>query len=156
MTTIALRPETEADEDFLRRLYASARAGEMALVPWPDEQKAAFLNQQFDLQRHHYRTYYPDAERLVVSIDGRPAGRRYLHRGEEFFLLMDICLLPEYRGRGLGRRLLEALLAEAGAAGKPVRLHVERFNPARNLYARLGFTLIEERSIHRLMEWRPA
>lgn len=66
----------------------------MALAPWPDAQKAAFLNRQFDLQRPHYRTYYSDLLRRGipgVAIDGR----RYPHRGKEFFLLMNICLLSE-------------------------------------------------------------
>ena len=52
---------------------------------------------------------------------------------------MDIALLPEYRGRGIGTALLEELLVEADATGRRVTIHVERFNPARRLYERLGF-----------------
>lgn len=153
---MTFRPETAADEAFLRRLYAASRDGEMALAPWPDEQKTAFLDQQFDLQRLHYRAYYPDADFLLVLVEESPAGRWYLHRGDEFFLVLDMALLPEYRGQGLGGHLLRTLLTEAGAAGKPVRLHVESFNRAQTLYARLGFALIEDKGVHRLLEWKPA
>jgi hypothetical protein len=52
----ALRPETEADTDFLMRLYASTREEELAQAPWSAEQKQEFVAGQFRAQRHHYRT----------------------------------------------------------------------------------------------------
>ncbi len=156
MQTIALRPETTKDEAFLRQLYASTRAEEMAPVPWPEAQKAAFLNMQFDLQHAHYRRHYPDAEFLLIQREETPVGRYYLHRGGAAFLLIDIALLPDFRGQGIGGGLLRKLLAEAGAAGKPVRLHVEPASRAERLYLRLGFSAVEDQGMHRLMEWTPA
>ena len=150
-----LREETSEDETFLRRLYASTRAEEMAYVPWPDEQKSAFLNMQFDLQRRHYRAHHPQAEFLIVLLGQEPAGRFYLDRTGEVLLLIDIALSPEYRGLGVGIDLLENLLAEANAASKPVRLHVETSNRAFKLYQRLGFTPVEIQGIRWLMEWTP-
>ena len=69
--------------------------------------------------------------------------------------LIDITLLPEFRQDGIGTWLLRDLLAEGEAAGKPVTIHVEVFNPAMRLYERLGFRSVEERGPYRLMEWRP-
>lgn len=156
MPTIELREETAEDEAFLRQLHASVRADEMALVPWPDEQKTAFLDMQFDLQRRHYQAHYSNAEFSVILVEGHPAGRRYLDRSAEDFLLIDIALLPDYRGQGVGTRLLQALLAEASTAAKPVRLHVESFNErAMKLYHRLGFSPVEQQGFHWLMEWKP-
>ena len=68
---------------------------------------------------------------------------------------MDIALLKSFRGRGVGARLLTDLQAEAAAAGKALRIHVERFNPALSLYARLGFRLIEDRGVYLFLEWSP-
>jgi GNAT superfamily N-acetyltransferase len=150
-----LRQELPEDESFLRRLYASTRAEEMAHVPWPDEQKAVFLGMQFDLQRRHYGAYYPQGEFMIVLLGEKPAGRFYLDRCGEFFLVIDIALLPEYRGLGIGSRLLENLLAEAKAASKPVRLHVETSNRASGLYQRFGFIPLEVRGTRWLMEWKP-
>jgi hypothetical protein len=45
-----------------------------------------------------------------------------------------------------GRRL-RGLRSEAAAAGKPLRTHVERFNPALRLYQRLGFRQIDDRGV---------
>ncbi|HEX6939117.1 MAG TPA: GNAT family N-acetyltransferase, partial [Longimicrobiales bacterium] len=67
----------------------------------------------------------------------------------------DIALLPEHRGRGIGTALLEALIAEADAAGKPVSIHVEQYNPARRLYARLGFREVEDLGVYVFMERPP-
>ena len=101
---IALREECDDDLPFLRALYASTRAGELAPVPWPDAQKRAFLDQQFALQREQYRQHYAGAEWLLVERHGTAVGRLYVRRSSEV-RLMDIALLPELRGAGLGTTL---------------------------------------------------
>jgi ribosomal protein S18 acetylase RimI-like enzyme len=69
--------------------------------------------------------------------------------------VLDIALLPEHRGRGIGAWLLTDVLAEAGAAAKPVQIHVERFNPAQRLYDRLGFRQIADEGVYLRLEWNP-
>ena len=154
--TLTLRPEREEDRDFLRRLYASTRAEEMAVVPWSEEEKEQFLTLQFQAQHKFYSEQFTAAAFDIVEIDGEPAGRLYVDRRADEIRLIDIALLPEHRGRGLGGRLLRELLAEAGEAGKPVRIHVEHNNPALRLYRRLGFTRIDDHGVYYLMEWRPS
>ena len=65
----------------------------------------------------------------------------------------DIALLPEFCSRGIGTTVLRGLQSEAAAAGKPLRIHVERFNPALRLYERLGFRQIDDRGVYLFMEW---
>ena len=69
---------------------------------------------------------------------------------------MDIALLPEHRGNGVGSSLLRDLLAEADADGKRVTIHVERLNPALRLYERLGFSVAEDKGVYLLLERRSA
>ncbi len=153
---ITLRPIGPDDMDFLLRVYGSTREEEMALViDWTAEQKAAFVRHQFEAQHAWYRDHYEGAQFDVILVDGVPAGRLYVHRRPAEIRLVDITLLPEFRQGGLGTSLLRDLLAEGEAAGKPVTIHVETFNPAMRLYERLGFSPIEERGPYRLMEWRP-
>jgi ribosomal protein S18 acetylase RimI-like enzyme len=52
-------------------------------------------------------------------------------------------------------RLMEALLAYADNLGRPVSLHVEPFNPARRMYERLGFRVIETRGLYEFMAREP-
>jgi ribosomal protein S18 acetylase RimI-like enzyme len=126
------------------------------VTDWTDEQKEAFVRQQFEAQSVWYRDHYEGAQLDVILVDGEPAGRLYVHRRPNEIRLVDITLLPEYRQGGIGTSLLRDLLAEGEAAGKPVTIHVEIYNPAMRLYERLGFRPIEERGPYRLMEWRPA
>lgn len=149
--TVSLRPVGPADEPFLLLVYASTRADELALTDWTDEQKAAFVRHQFDAQAHHYRQHYPGATFDVVLVDGEPAGRLYVDRWPEETRIVDIALLPEWRGRGVGRELIERIQAE----GREVSIHVERFNPAQRLYARLGFVAEEAGPVYVLMRWTP-
>jgi ribosomal protein S18 acetylase RimI-like enzyme len=137
-------------------VYASTRAEELAVAPWDDAQKDAFLRSQFEAQDAWYREHYADASFDVIVVDGEPAGRLYVHRGDREIRIVDIALLPEHRGIGIGTTLLRDLLAEADAAGKRVTIHVERFNPARRLYERLGFSIAEDRGIYLFLERPPA
>jgi ribosomal protein S18 acetylase RimI-like enzyme len=152
----SLRPEQPEDAPFLLQLYASTRARELNPLPWDASQKEAFVRMQFDLQTRHYRQFYPDAAFLIVQLDGNPIGRIYVDRSEKQILLIDIALLPEHRGLGIGGRLLNELLSEAAAAQRPVHIQVERNNPALRLYERLGFKVIEDKGIHLFMEWLPS
>ncbi|MDO8189398.1 GNAT family N-acetyltransferase [Conexibacter sp. JD483] len=149
---IALRPATPQDQPFLLRVYASTREQELAQVPFTPEQKAAFVGQQFQAQSVHYARHYGDASFDVVEVDGAPAGRLIVARAEETLLIVDVALLPEFRGAGIGTRLLAPLLAEADAAGKRISIHVERENPAQRLYARLGFAPVADEGVYQLWE----
>lgn len=150
-----LRPMNSEDHEFLYRVYASTRQEELAAVPWTVEQKEAFLRSQFSLQHQHYQKYYADAAFDVILCDGAPAGRLYVFRSAEEIRIVDIALLPEHRGAGIGTRLLQDVLTEAAASGKRVSIHVERFNPAMRLYERLGFRKQEEVGVYFRMEWSP-
>lgn len=153
---LALRPATPADAEFLYRVYASTRYEELAPAGWPPEQVEAFLRMQFRAQDTHYRTYFPDTAFDLILWAGEPAGRLYVDRRPDEIRVVDISLLPEYRGRGAGSALFAALFAEAAAAGLPVRISVEVFNPARRLYDRLGFVPIDTTGpVYHLMEWVP-
>jgi ribosomal protein S18 acetylase RimI-like enzyme len=152
---ISLRPSLPEDEPFLFAVYASTRADEMQLVPWSDEEKLAFVQMQFKAQRTSYAQQYPDAQWSIVMREEVPVGRLIVDRVEEEILLMDIALLPEYRGQGIGSALMHDLLNEAQHKDLPVRLHVEFFNPALQWYERLGFTRIGETGVYFEMEWRP-
>lgn len=149
-------PDAEPNDlELLYRIYASTRHDELAPVPWSAAQKEAFLRSQFHAQHTHYLRHFPDAELLIVLVGGREAGRLYLDRRDDEHRLIDIALLPEYRNRGLGAAMMQGVLEEAAEAGKIVRIHVERNNPAMRLYRRLGFEKIEDQGVYDLMEWIP-
>ena len=152
---VTLHPITPADKDFLYRVYASSREDEMALVDWPEAQKEAFLRMQFEAQHGYYMEQFDGAEFALVHLNGDPIGRLYLDRRKDEIRIIDIALLAAYRRQGIGSRLLKEVLAEGQVAGLPVRIHVERYNPAIHLYHRLGFQQIGDEGVYYLLEWSP-
>lgn len=154
-SAIALRPVGATDGEFLYRLYAATRLAELAPSGWDDGQIETFLRMQFTLQHNHYRCSHPAADFDLILVDGTPAGRLYVERSASCTLIIDISLLPEFRGRGVGGELLRRVTAAADAARTVVSLHVERNNSIRPFYQRLGFREVELRGIYYYMERHP-
>jgi len=138
-----LRLAGHDDASLLYRVYASTREEELAVVPWTDEQREAFLRMQFAAQDAHYRRHYEGAEFYVITVGGESAGRLYLYRMPREIRVMDIALLPDFRRRGIGERIFRDLFGEADASGQMLSIHVETNNPARRFYERLGFRAVD-------------
>jgi ribosomal protein S18 acetylase RimI-like enzyme len=153
---VAPRPARDDDEPFLLLVYASTREEELAPVPWSDEEKAAFVAMQFAAQTAHYAQHYAGMTSDVILVDGEPAGRLLVARWREEIRIVDITLLPAFRGRGAGSELLAELMDEATEMGKRLSIHVERNNRALGLYQRLGFVPVGETGVYLRMEWTPA
>jgi len=151
----SLRARDADDEEFWLKVYSSTRAEEMAMVPWDESQKRAFLEMQFRAQSESYQQQFPGAEHSVILDDGIPAGRMIVDRDAKRILLVDIALLPEHRGRGIGGELIAGLKTEAEETAKPLWLDVENFNPVRFFYERIGFRKIDEAGVYWRLEWRP-
>jgi ribosomal protein S18 acetylase RimI-like enzyme len=154
--SITFRSIQPDDTAFLREVYASTRVDELAITGWSAAEVDAFVRMQFDAQHQHYLTTYSDASFQVILQDGHPIGRLYVARWQAEIRLIDITVLPAHRGGGIGTAIVTGLLAEAQRAGKAVRIHVEQGNPALRLYTRLGFQVIADRGVYRLLEWSPA
>jgi ribosomal protein S18 acetylase RimI-like enzyme len=150
-----LRPAGPGDAELLYRIYASTREDELAVVPWDPAQKEAFLRMQFDAQDRYYHATFPNASYDLIVSGEEVLGRLYVDRSETAWNVIDLALLPQHRGKGIGTQLLTEVQAEAGAAAKPVQMHVERFNPAQRLYDRLGFRRIADQGVYLLLEWKP-
>ncbi len=154
---ISLRPVAAGDEEFLVKVYASTRADELARVPWSEAQRAAFVRMQFDAQQLHYRTHNPAATHDVILLDGRAIGRLYVARRRDEIRILDITILPERRGGGVGTALVRDLMTEAARAALPLNIYVESYNRSRGLFERLGFEKVdrpEDDGVNYLLEWR--
>lgn len=151
---VRLEPVRPDNEEFIYAVYASTRAEEMAIVPWNDEQREMFLRSQFAAQQKHYQGYYPEAAHQIILLDEQPVGRLYVDRQEQEIRILDITVLPEQRGGGIGSLLIKQLMDEAAAANRGLTIYVESFNRSRSLFERLGFVPIEEEGFQLLLEWR--
>lgn len=151
---LALRHAQCADLPFLRGLYGSLRADELAPTGWPEHAKQAFLDSQFALQHRHYVSHFAPSDFLLIEHAQAPIGRFYLHRSTAEFLLLDIALLPHWRGRGIGGSLIRHAQHQARQAGVGLALHVEMRNPAaQRFYQRLGLVVAGREGMHLRMRW---
>jgi ribosomal protein S18 acetylase RimI-like enzyme len=154
--TVTLRTASSEDTEFLAAVYAGTRMDELSVTDWSPEQKIEFCRMQFEAQTSHYRQHYLTAEYFIIETSESPVGRLYVDRWTREIRIMDIAILPEHRGRGIGSHLLRELQQEAARCKKKLSIHVERMNPALNLYQRLGFQMVEDKGVYLLMEWEPS
>ena len=160
MIDITYVPLLDSDEiPLLTRIYGSTRMPELAQTGWTDEQKDAFIRHQFHAQHTYYRhQVYPDADDYLLLQGDTPICRLDLERNliPGTIRIIDITLLPEFHNQGIGRHILTQVQEEARSQQKSVSIHVERFNPAFNLYTSLGFKTISDfNEVYIFMEWMP-
>ncbi|MGN6578141.1 MAG: GNAT family N-acetyltransferase [Nocardioides sp.] len=150
-----MRPATDDDDAFLFEVYCTTKREQVAALPDP-RLAAHFLRIEYTAQNRRFAQRFPGYERWVVLADGTPAGRLYLHRSPSLLQVVDVTLLPDHRGQGLGSRLMRLVLDEAAAAEQIVTLRVSRSNPrAARLYDAIGFRLVNEDDLDVYFEWTP-
>lgn len=152
ITCRSIKPGNEA---FLYEVYASTRQEELASVNWDNCQKESFLKMQFTAQHKYYQENYSQAEFLIILLNEIPIGRLYIDYRQDEIRLIDIALLPTYRNQGIGTILLKEMINKGQKLGLPIRLHVETYNPALELYKNFGFQSLEERGVYYFMELIP-
>ena len=88
----------------------------------------------------------------VVQVDGRDAGRLRVVRRDGLVEIAGLQLMPEHQSHGVGRRVVDLVVAQARADGLPLELGVEKDNPrARAFWERCGFAYVgEDETEHRL------
>lgn len=141
---LGIRPASGGDREFL---FAVRRAALRAYVEqttgWDDAEQRVIADKEFG-----------ELPYAVVEEDGRPVGYVCVIHERECDFVEELALVSEAQGRGIGTRLLLDVLEAARQRGVPVRLSVFLSNPARALYARLGFTVLRVEEPRMAMEWR--
>jgi ribosomal protein S18 acetylase RimI-like enzyme len=152
---IQLRPVEEKDTSFIEEVYGSTRQNELKLTNWEEQQKNAFIVMQSMAQLAEYKKNFPGAAFQIILYKKQLAGRFYTWENENEIRLIDITLLPSFRGKGIGTDLLKELIKRSNSIQKKIALHAEPANPAFELYRRLGFVYIKNNGRHCYMERYP-
>ena len=153
---VDLRAPNDSDTPFLRRLFESTLPPSLSVVALPEGPREQLVTLMMRGQQQTWDAAWPRSERRLVIVDGAPVGQLWIADTDEGLRLVDITLLPEIRGRGLGAVLLRNLLARARAEGRPVLASVTASNPAIRLYERLGFRSAGGgNGVHLPIRWDP-
>ena len=141
------------DAAFLASLYASTRTDLHSMTADPAF-VASLIAMQQRFQAAGYRNDFPGASHLLLERDGAACGRIVVDAGPQAVRLVDIALLPEVRGQGLGSHILRALQACAARHSVPLTLSVHHSNPrARRFYLAHGFHAHATNAMSEQMMW---
>jgi ribosomal protein S18 acetylase RimI-like enzyme len=154
---IGLRPSRPGDTDFERMLHDANRWD-----LWLADVDADFIRGVAEMQQRAqvegYGTQFPEALYFVIEKTGTACGRLVLDFSAGHVHVVDLAMIPEAQGKGIGERVLKAVQSVAAGMGTPVVLMAQVVNaPALRTYEKLGF-----RAVHRpnpafvRLAWTPA
>jgi len=137
-----LRSATDEDYDFFYRLQVAAMKEYVTQTyGWDDAVQERYLRRKFDEREHR-----------IIVVEGRDVGVLEIDQMENEVALVNIQIMPAYQRQGVGTTVIRDVLADASRKGLPTTLWVMKVNPAKELYERLGFEVVEETSTHYRME----
>ncbi|GAB3127089.1 GNAT family N-acetyltransferase [Glaciibacter psychrotolerans] len=153
-SVVSYRPAGPADEPFLRGLFADSRASDFAHVPGTDAAVQQIVSLQFDAQAAMLTAHHPRAVHEIILIEGRARGRVITDTTAERIHLVDIAVVADHQGQGIGSQVVSEICQRAASSGRTVELSVWGQNDrAIRLYVRLGFEPGETTGHYLSMRW---
>jgi ribosomal protein S18 acetylase RimI-like enzyme len=151
MENLLLRTVISDDEAFLKELFFDVRSVEFTQIGFPLDQLTPLLSMQYNAQSKSYNAQYPDAEHSIIELSNEKIGRLLVSKEEQKSYLVDIAILHNFRGKGVGSILLDKLKAES----ESVNLSVYKTNfGAIRLYEKHGFAVTKDDGMYIEMEWK--
>jgi GNAT superfamily N-acetyltransferase len=139
--SIGLRPAQPLDYKYALDLYLAAMGPTTAeLMIWDEARQTASFARQWKQDDAH-----------IIVLDDRDVGWLQAQETESVILLQQFFIEPDCQGQGIGSQVLARLLDGWQTVRKPVVLAVLKNNPARRLYERFGFVVVDEVGVKFLM-----
>jgi ribosomal protein S18 acetylase RimI-like enzyme len=141
LQSIRYRPALESDVDFLYALHVATMKDYVDKTwGWDD----AF-------QESIFRKNYDPVGIEIIMFDGKEMGMLSIEERDDDIFLRVIEIHPAYQNKRIATSIINRMIADGAQRKKPVRLRVLKVNPAKRLYERLGFSVIEETPTHYIM-----
>lgn len=154
MGIISLHSIELGHNEFLLRLFKENRLDLTYISGLSEQQKTEFIFKQFTMEQEQLIQIYPGAEFNIVMLNEEPVGQLYIQHGKATDRILEIGLLEEYRGLGIGRKILTSVIEDAIKKSKCICLQVAWFNHAAYLfYKKMGFQVIEDKGVFYEMQY---
>ncbi|SEP22038.1 GNAT family N-acetyltransferase [Pseudomonas sp. ok266] len=152
---LVVRPSRATDAPFLQGLYQTARP-DLQWVDGEQEQVQQLVAQQFQVQEQGMGDNYPNAMHYVVEKLGTAIGALSTDFGANEIRVLYLAFIPQARGHGFGRAVLQGVQKAAQQIRCPVATVVWTSNPhARRHYLALGFAVEESNPAAERLVWYP-
>ncbi|WP_311884783.1 MULTISPECIES: GNAT family N-acetyltransferase [unclassified Pseudomonas] len=152
---LVVRPSRATDGPFLQSLYQTARP-DLQWVDGEPEQVQQLVAQQFQVQELGMGDNYPNAMHYVVEKLGTAIGALSTDFGANEIRVLYLAFIPQARGQGFGRAVLQGVQKAAQQIRCPVATVVWTSNPhARRHYLALGFAVEESNPAAERLVWYP-
>lgn len=140
MINYILRDITEADYDFIYTVKKEAykKYVEQIWGVWDESAQKNYFEKFINI--------YKDKIYIIV-YNGQDVGfynDDILQNGN--YEIVNICILPEYRGKGIGTSILKDMLSKY--SNRDVEIQYFKQNPVGSLYKKLGFIQTLETDTH--------
>jgi GNAT superfamily N-acetyltransferase len=105
-----------------------------------------------NVQRGFHAKAWQEQKPDIITYDGKPVGTIATIESEDCIEVGQFFILPEYQNKGTGTYLLKNILEKADRLGKNVTLRFLKNNPAKSLYVRNSFRIVDTSEILYYME----
>src|SRR4029453_19320278 len=118
--TLSSRPASPGDEPFVRRLIIETLTEQLQAASWPEPMRAHLLEIQYATRRQGVGAGSPAGESRIIVVNGQDGGWTLVSNPEHEIRLLEIIVLGEHRGTGIGTAAISGVLEAATRSGKPV------------------------------------
>lgn len=136
---LGLRLEQPNDKSFIAALLREVRP-ELEQIS-PDKDAVDYVyQQQFEARSWGYGVQFPDAWHMIIEQSGDPIGLLVLDINEQRARVVDVAVIPQMQGQGVGEKVFAGVQQTAEQMALPLSLCTRRDNlSALQFYKRLGF-----------------
>lgn len=139
--------------------YVSAHHSDLDYLLWLRQQTMTpyleLAGIPTDKQTHLDRIQYQWDNAQLIFWQEQKAGLLKCAENKEEIEVIQLQIAPQFQGKGIGKIVLQELLAKAHHKQKKVKLSVLQQNPAWRLYQRLGFVLTHQDEQSYYLQYEP-
>lgn len=151
---IYLRAFEKDEEDFWKEAFYDSVRSHFLSLNLPESELNNLLEFQYQAQKLDYEKNYPLISNNVILYNGERIGRLLYSTEHGDLHFIELAILTEFRSQGIGTKIIHWFFDKSRETNLPIRFYVEKINPAKRLYERLGFKVVADVNTHFQMEWK--